>query len=58
LLCTNGFTETVDAETIRSILRGTGSADEACSALIETAMSGGGDNVIVVLARYHFPENA
>lgn len=59
LLCTDGLTESVDAETISSILRNANSADEACHALIEAAlMAGGIDNVTVVLACYRFPQTA
>jgi protein phosphatase len=56
LLCTSGLTESVDTETIRTILRSASSAEEACRALIENALSDGGDNVTVVLARYRFPQ--
>ena len=59
LLCTDGLTEYVDSEGITSILRNASSADEACRALIEAALTGGGnDNVTVVLARYRFPQPA
>jgi len=58
LLCTDGLTESVDAATTASILRAASSADEACRALIEAALSGGGDDVTVVLARYRFPQAA
>ena len=58
LLCTDGLTESVDSETIRSILRTADSAEGACSALIDAALRGSGnDNVTVVLARYRFPAN-
>lgn len=58
LLCTDGLTESVDAETIKSVLLAASSADEACSKLVENALSCGGDNVTVILARYSFPQNA
>jgi protein phosphatase len=59
LLCTDGLTECVDGETIRSILRHADSADDACRALIEEALRDGAtDNVTVVLARYRFPQTA
>jgi PPM family protein phosphatase len=56
LLCSDGLTEMVDDATIASTLRGAPSPEEACRALIDLALSGGGlDNVTVVLARYQFP---
>jgi serine/threonine protein phosphatase PrpC len=56
LLCSDGLTEMVDDGTIASTLRGAPSADEACRALIDLALAGGGlDNVTVALARYQFP---
>jgi len=55
LLCSNGIVDVVDEATIGSILRGARAADEACDALIEAAISGGGDSVTVLLARYRFP---
>jgi protein phosphatase len=59
LLCTDGLTECVDSKTIAGILRDAPSADEACRALIDAALRGGGtDNVTVILARYRFPQTA
>ena len=60
LLCTDGLTEMVPAESIASILNEeTSSSAAACDSLIEKALSAGGvDNVTVVLARYQFPESA
>jgi serine/threonine protein phosphatase PrpC len=58
LLCTDGLTESVDAETIKSVLLAASSAGEACGELVENAVSSGGDNVTVILARYSFPQNA
>jgi protein phosphatase len=56
LLCTDGLTESVDSETISSILRSSDSADSACRALVDAAMeAGSNDDVTVVLARYRFP---
>lgn len=56
LLCTDGLIESVDHETIRAILLNGSSAEDACAALINEAMTrGGSDNVTVVLARYRFP---
>jgi protein phosphatase len=59
LLCTDGLTEMVDDAIIAGILRGAGTSQEACQALVETALDRGGkDNVTVVLARYHFLQQA
>ena len=56
LLCTDGLTEMVPAETIASVLTETHSSKDACDSLIDLALSAGGvDNVTVVLARYQFP---
>jgi protein phosphatase len=56
LLCTDGLTNMVDDATITAALRGPGSADEACRALVATALENGGkDNVTVALARYRLP---
>jgi protein phosphatase len=59
LLCTDGLTESADLKIIAAILRDARSADEACRALIDAALRGGGtDNVTVILARYRFPQEA
>jgi protein phosphatase len=59
LLCTDGLTEMVDDAGIAAILRGGGTSQEICQALVDAALDRGGkDNVTVVLARYHFPEEA
>ena len=56
LLCTDGLTEMVSAETIASVLTEANSSKAACDSLIDLALSAGGvDNVTVVLARYQFP---
>ncbi len=55
LLCTDGLTEMVEEADIARILLRAGTAQEACGALVEAALAGGGrDNVTVVLTRYHF----
>jgi len=57
LLCTDGLTEMVADENIKSVLLRANSSDAACQALIDLALAGGGkDNITVVLARYHFPQ--
>jgi len=59
LLCTDGLTEMVNAETIASVLSEASSAKAACDSLINLALNAGGkDNVTVVLARYEFPPPA
>jgi protein phosphatase len=59
LLCTDGLTDIVDAETITSILGSTTSAKRACNKLVKQALKNGGrDNVTVVLARYRLPQAA
>jgi protein phosphatase len=55
LLCTDGLTDMVEDAAIAGILLGATTAAEACQALIDRALEGGGkDNVTVVLARYRF----
>ena len=59
LLCTDGLTELVSAETIGSVLSEADSSKAACDSLIDLALSAGGvDNVTVLLARYQFPDPA
>jgi protein phosphatase len=58
LLATDGLTDCVEPDTIASILREAGSADEACGALIEKALAcGSKDNITVLVARYRFPHS-
>jgi PPM family protein phosphatase len=53
LLSTDGLTEMVSDEKIAETLRRPGTAEQACRALVDLALEGGGkDNVTVVLARY------
>jgi serine/threonine protein phosphatase PrpC len=59
LLCSDGLTEMVETATIADTLRAAATAREACEALVELALEGGGkDNVTVVLARYKFESAA
>ena len=59
LLCTDGLSEMVSAETIACVLSEASSSRTACDSLIDLALSAGGvDNVTVVLARYEFPDVA
>jgi protein phosphatase len=56
LLCTDGLTDMVDDETIKTILTRTRSAQTACRNLIDAALTNGGkDNVTAVVARYSIP---
>ncbi len=57
LLCSDGLTEMVPYAVLAEVLRRPGPAMDACCALRDLALEGGGkDNVTVVLARYCFPE--
>jgi protein phosphatase len=59
LLCTDGLTECLGTNAIRSILSSTASAEDACQRLVDAALKGtAADNVTVVLARYRFPRAA
>jgi protein phosphatase len=52
LLCTDGLTKHVSDETIAEILGRSGSAEAACRALVDAALTEGGtDNVTAVVAR-------
>lgn len=56
LLCTDGLTEMVPEAEIAEILRATEIPDEACRALVDSALRHGGhDNVTVLIARYSIP---
>jgi protein phosphatase len=56
LLCTDGLTDMVSEERIAGLLAMGRTADQACHALIETALEGGGrDNITAVVARYRIP---
>jgi PPM family protein phosphatase len=55
LLCTDGLNEPVSDERIAEILGRAGNPQEACDALVEAALEGGGrDNITVVLADCSF----
>jgi protein phosphatase len=52
LFCTDGLTKHVSDERIRERLASMTSAEQACRALVEDALAGGGtDNITVVIAR-------
>jgi protein phosphatase len=53
LLCTDGLTDMADDTAIAGAIRRPGSSQDACQALVDLALEGGGkDNVTVVVARY------
>jgi PPM family protein phosphatase len=53
LLCTDGLSKPVPADTIRQLLLHSTSAEQACRQLVEAANERGGpDNVTVVIARF------
>jgi serine/threonine protein phosphatase PrpC len=57
LLCTDGLTEMVTDNDIASVLTDADSSEATCQSLIDLALAGGGnDNITVVLARYHLPQ--
>lgn len=56
LLCTDGLTDMVDDVQIETIMNEASSAESACRALVDRALSNGGrDNVTVIVARYSVP---
>lgn len=53
LLCSDGLTEPVEDEQIAAILAAHPDSEDACQALVEAAIRGGGpDNITAVVARY------
>jgi protein phosphatase len=53
LLCSDGLTEMVEGGQIAGVLQAVAAPQEACQALVDRALAGGGrDNVTVVLADY------
>ena len=57
LLCSDGLTDLVDDETIRGALLERTSSKDACQALIDLALEGGGkDNITAVVAKYSWAE--
>ena len=53
LLCSDGLTDLVDDDAIRTMLAGAATAADACQALTARALEGGGrDNITVVVAIY------
>jgi protein phosphatase len=59
LLCTDGLTDQVSDVEIAALLDSHPRPDDACRALVDRALDGGGrDNITVVLASYTIPEVA
>ena len=57
LLCSDGLSDLVDDETIRTLLTAAPDAEQACRALLAKALGEGGrDNVTVVVAVYSWQE--
>jgi protein phosphatase len=53
LLCSDGLTDAVDDDEIRTLLSGAATAADACQALVNRALEGGGrDNITVIVATY------
>jgi protein phosphatase len=57
LLCTDGLTDHADDREIADLLERHPAPDDACRALVDFALEGGGkDNVTAVVGRFSFPE--
>jgi len=57
LLCSDGLTDAVDDEVIRTLLADAPAAAAACQTLVGRALEGGGgDNITVVVASYTWPD--
>jgi len=57
LLCSDGLTDLVDDDTITRTLTETQTSSDACTALMQLALDGGGrDNVTVIVAGYTLPD--
>jgi serine/threonine protein phosphatase PrpC len=57
LLCSDGLSDLVDDETIKTLLMAAPTAEQACRALVAKALGEGGrDNVTVVVAAYTWQE--
>lgn len=58
LLCSDGLSDLVNDETIGTLLHQATSAEAACRELVDRALEAGGrDNVTVVVASYHWPDD-
>jgi serine/threonine protein phosphatase PrpC len=59
LLCSDGLTDMVTEAAIAKAIRAPGLAADACNALVDLALDGGGkDNITVLLARYRIPDES
>ena len=59
LLCSDGLSDLVDDETIRTLLLDAATAEQACRVLVDRALAAGGrDNVTVVVASYRWDDPA
>ena len=59
LLCSDGLTDLVDDDTITKTLIETQTSDDACKALMQLALDGGGrDNITVIVAGYALPDES
>jgi protein phosphatase len=59
LLCSDGLTDAVNDDVIRSLLAGASTAADACQALTDRALEGGGrDNITVIVAIYTWHDAA
>ena len=57
LICSDGLTDMLDAETIARLLGTADNSARVCQQLVEQALEAGGrDNVTVVVATYRCPE--
>ena len=57
LLCSDGLSDLVDDETIRTLLIDATTAEQACRVLVDRALAAGGrDNVTVVVASYRWDD--
>ena len=58
LFCTDGLTEPVSDDAIAEALRNHPDPEDACAALVDLALRGGGpDNVTAIVARYRVDQN-
>jgi PPM family protein phosphatase len=59
VLCSDGLSDLVDDELMSGTLVETPSSKDACEALLQHALAGGGrDNITVIVAGYRFPPEA
>ena len=57
MLCSDGLSDLVDDDTIRTLLAEAGTSEQACRVLVDRALAAGGrDNVTVVVASYRWDD--